>query len=98
MGTFIRYRRKLQKLGQSQLAALIGVNRRWVMEIEGGKPRAEIGLVMKALTAIRGEIRIGPDGPTGPQSNELEPVDIEPLLAPSSPTFVPQWGFSRRRV
>ena len=80
IGTFIRDRRKHQKLGQSQLAALIGVNRRWVMEIEGGKPRAEIGLVMKALAALGVEIQIGTAGPADPQSNELESVDIGSIV------------------
>lgn len=59
IGLFIRDSRKRKNLDQSQLAAMIGVNRRWVMEVEKGKPRAEVGLVLKALDALG--IRVGID-------------------------------------
>jgi len=37
---------------QLELARRIGVSRLWVVEFERGKPRAEIGLVLRALTAL----------------------------------------------
>lgn len=52
LGAAIRERRKLSKLRQEQLAAKIGVSRQWVIEVEKGKPRAEIGLILRALEAV----------------------------------------------
>ncbi len=44
-------RRKQLKLDQSTFAKQIGVSRQWVIEIERGHPRAELGLVLRALDA-----------------------------------------------
>lgn len=71
IGLFIRDSRKRKNLDQSQLAAMIGVNRRWVMEVEKGKPRAEVGLVLKALDALG--IRVGIDESV---SNDTSPEGI----------------------
>jgi HTH-type transcriptional regulator/antitoxin HipB len=40
----IRKARKKLRLDQSTLAKKIGVSRLWLVEIEKGKPRAEMGL------------------------------------------------------
>jgi HTH-type transcriptional regulator/antitoxin HipB len=53
LGTLIRNTRKKLRLDQSTLAKTIGVSRLWLVEIERGKPRAEIGLVLRALDALR---------------------------------------------
>jgi y4mF family transcriptional regulator len=52
LGAVIRDRRKRLKLDQSTLAKRIGVSRQWVIEIEHGHPRAELGLVLRALDAL----------------------------------------------
>ncbi len=52
LGAAIRDRRRLLKLAQSQLAQRIGVTRQWIIDIEKGKPRAEIGLALRALDAL----------------------------------------------
>lgn len=39
-------------LDQAELARRVGVTRQWVIDIEKGKPRAELGLVMRALHAL----------------------------------------------
>ena len=53
LGALIRSTRKKLRLDQSTLAKKIGVSRLWLVEIEKGKPRAEIGLVLRALDALR---------------------------------------------
>jgi len=30
----------------------VGVSRKWIVEVEKGKPRAEIGLVLRTFTAL----------------------------------------------
>ena len=61
LGAVIRDRRKQLKLDQATFAKRIGVSRQWVIEIERGHARAELGLVLRALDALK--IRI--DAATG---------------------------------
>ena len=53
LGALIRRTRKKLRLDQSTLAKKIGVSRLWLIEIEKGKPRAQIGLVLRALDALQ---------------------------------------------
>ena len=52
LGTLIRNTRQKLGLDQSSLSKKIGVSRLWLNEIEKGKPRAEIGLVLRTLAAL----------------------------------------------
>jgi HTH-type transcriptional regulator/antitoxin HipB len=52
LGTTIRLKRKEKGLTQNGLAELLGVERKWVLRLEAGNPKAEIGLVLKALNAL----------------------------------------------
>lgn len=80
IGTYIRDERKRQKLDQATLASLVGVNRRWVTEVERGKPRAEIELVLKALEALG--LRLSVDRQDVPETavEALESVDIDEIV------------------
>jgi HTH-type transcriptional regulator/antitoxin HipB len=51
-GSAIRDCRRRLKLGQDELAARVGVSRKWIIDVEKGKPRAEIGLVLRTLDAL----------------------------------------------
>jgi HTH-type transcriptional regulator/antitoxin HipB len=52
LGAAIRLRRKEKGLTQSQLAELLGAERKWVINLESGNPKAEIGLILRALAAL----------------------------------------------
>ena len=52
LGRLIRARRRALGLGQQELAERVGVSRLWIVEFERGKPRAEVGLVLRTLTAL----------------------------------------------
>src|ERR1700693_551293 len=52
LGMTIRLTRKEKGLSQNRLAELIGVERKWVLRLEAGNPKAELGLVLKALNAL----------------------------------------------
>lgn len=39
-------------LEQAELAQRVGASRKWVVEVEKGKPRAEIGLLIRTLDAL----------------------------------------------
>lgn len=57
MGAVIRDRRRSKGLTQQALADAIGASRLWVNEVEQGKPRAVIGLVLKALAVLNVQLR-----------------------------------------
>lgn len=52
LGAAIRDRRKQLKLDQAAFAKRIGASRQWVIEIERGHPRAELGLVLRAVDVL----------------------------------------------
>jgi HTH-type transcriptional regulator / antitoxin HipB len=52
LGAAIRDRRKQLGLGQAELAARIDVSRQWIVGIERGHARAELGLVLRALDEL----------------------------------------------
>ncbi len=60
IGRVIREQRRHLDLDQQELANRVGVSRQWIVEIEHGKPRAEIGLVLKTINALKLEINIVP--------------------------------------
>lgn len=52
LGLLARERRRELKLTQIELAERIGSSRQWVRLLESGKPRLELGLTLRALTAL----------------------------------------------
>lgn len=52
LGAIIRERRRELGLGQAELAERIGVSRQWLIGVERGRPRAELGLVLRTLDAL----------------------------------------------
>lgn len=52
LGMIIRLKRQEKGLSQAALASLLGVERKWVLRLEAGNPRAELGSVLKALDAL----------------------------------------------
>lgn len=52
IGLIIRDRRKALGIDQAALGRAVGVSRQWVIGIEGGKSRAEVGLVLRTLNAL----------------------------------------------
>ena len=47
LGSAIREQRRRHKISQQKLADDVGVSRQWLVEVERGKPRAELVLVLK---------------------------------------------------
>lgn len=58
LGAAIRRRRRQLNWDQQSLAERAGVSRQWIVEIEAGKPRAEIGLLLRTLRALDLELEI----------------------------------------
>ncbi|WP_426420849.1 helix-turn-helix domain-containing protein [Bradyrhizobium genosp. A] len=80
LGAIIRDRRKRLKLDQSSFAKRIGVSRQWVIEVEHGHARAELGLVLRALDALG--IRLDASSEqSNSRSSEESGVDINAIVA-----------------
>jgi HTH-type transcriptional regulator/antitoxin HipB len=80
LGVLIRNTRKKRKLDQSALARKVGVSRLWLVEIEQGKPRAEIGLVLRTLDTLR--ITLTATMPeSAPTKRSQGNVDIDAIIS-----------------
>jgi len=62
LGAVIRDRRKKLDLDQAELAERIGVSRQWVVGIERGRARAELGLVLRTLDSLGIRLNSSPAG------------------------------------
>lgn len=52
LGAAIREQRVKMGMDQASLAKAAGTSRKWLVEAERGKARAEIGLILRTLTAL----------------------------------------------
>lgn len=65
-GIYVREQRRRRGLTQAGLSVAARVSRRWLSDLEAGKPTVELGLVFKVLGAMdlileAGPIEFGPD-------------------------------------
>ncbi len=74
LGLFVRERRRRLGMTQTELSGLAGVSRRWLSDLEAGKPTAEIGLVFRVVHALALTLEARPA--------EAEPgaIDLDDLL------------------
>jgi len=86
LGAIIRNRRKQLGLGQAELAQRIEVSRQWVIGVERGHRRAELGLVLRALDTlgIRLESVIPEPAPKSASAPDLEGILIAARKVESS--------------
>lgn len=84
IGILIREARKRRGLSQAALAKLINTTQTWVSWIENGKPTAEIGSVLLALTTLGVEMNYNlPSGlpaDASAASDKSENDDIPPYM------------------
>lgn len=52
LGLYVRDRRRAADLTQTDLADMATVSRRWIADLEAGKPTVEVGLVFKVIAAL----------------------------------------------
>ena len=80
LGATIRDRRITLGLGQGTLAQKAGVSRQWIVEVEKGKPRAEIGLLLRTIRAL-GIALTTETAPMGKKRGSSVAVDIDSIVA-----------------
>jgi len=61
LGAFIRERRTRLGMDQIDLAKKAGTSRKWIVEVERGKPGAEIGLILRTLKNLEISIDLEAD-------------------------------------
>jgi HTH-type transcriptional regulator/antitoxin HipB len=84
LGALIRERRVKLGLDQLSLARKAGTSRKWLIEVENGKSRAEIGLILRTLKALGAVLTLS-DAPAAALrqrqgKSAAEPVDIDRVL------------------
>jgi y4mF family transcriptional regulator len=62
IGALVRTARKTQGLRQDELAGAAGVGLRFIVELEAGKPTAQIGKTLQVLEALGCTLDIRPPG------------------------------------
>ncbi len=83
-GVLIRSRRKALKMRQDQLALATGVGRRFLVDLEAGKPTCQLGrslLVAEALGLRSADVpahSAPPQAATAPELPDLPDEDEEP--------------------
>lgn len=77
IGALVRASRKRRRMSQQDLADAAGVSRRWLIDLEAGKPRAELSLVLRALSAL-GIRLVAEGGADGPRDHTVERSSATP--------------------
>jgi len=82
LGAFIRERRTRLGMDQVALAEKAGTSRKWLIEVEQGKPRAEIGLILRTLKTLGVSIDLQIDSLAKATSNDKAgSTDINNVLS-----------------
>lgn len=80
LGALIRDRRKQLGVDQAELAKRIGTSRQWIIGVERGRTRAELGLVLRALDQLGIPLSAGTPKKTG-KATPVPSVDIDAIVA-----------------
>jgi len=82
LGAFIRERRTNLGWDQVSLAKKAGTSRKWLVEVEQGKPGAEIGLILRTLKTLGVSIDLQIDSLANATSNDkAASADINNVLS-----------------
>jgi len=82
LGHIIRDRRRALGWDQQRLADEAGVSRQWILQLEAGKARAAVELVLRTLRALR-------------LSLDINPSEIRETAEPADLTSVPDIDLDR---
>lgn len=81
LGLVIRQQRRHLGLNQTELASRVGVCRQWIVAIEKGKARAELGLVLRTLAALDLTLAVDGGGDTLiRKDSSIAPIDIDAVV------------------
>jgi HTH-type transcriptional regulator / antitoxin HipB len=52
LGLALRTKRREKELSQAALAQMLGAERKWIIKLEAGNPKAELGMILKTLDTL----------------------------------------------
>jgi HTH-type transcriptional regulator/antitoxin HipB len=79
IGAIIRDRRRKRRLDQLALARRVGVSRRWIVDIEKGKPGAGIELVLRTLAALGVSLTVSEDA-RARAGTVVKQIDLDAII------------------
>jgi HTH-type transcriptional regulator/antitoxin HipB len=80
LGLLLRERRRELRLTQAELAERIGASRQWIIRVEQGNQRSDVGLVLKAIAALRLTLDVRGDSDTTPSDEKTRRIDIDAVV------------------
>ena len=81
LGAFIRERRTKLGIDQIVLTKKAGTSRKWLIEVEQEKPRAEIGLILRTLNSLGVSVDLKADSShETPSVSNPRTLDINSVL------------------
>jgi HTH-type transcriptional regulator/antitoxin HipB len=79
LGSLIRDRRRELGWNQQALADRAGVGRQWLVEVERGKPRAAVELILRTLDALEVVLTVQPRS-SRPKGRPVPLADIDAIV------------------
>jgi HTH-type transcriptional regulator / antitoxin HipB len=80
VGLLMREQRRKLGLDQGELARRARVSRQWVIEVEQGKARAEVGLVLRALGVLGLTLDIQEERQRVAHDGAPAPIDLDAII------------------
>ncbi|HUN85220.1 MAG TPA: helix-turn-helix domain-containing protein [Terracidiphilus sp.] len=81
LGALIRDRRSHLGMDQASLAKSVGTSRKWLIEVEKGKPTAQIGLILRTLRVLKISLSDSQQAAgTVATLHTSEPIDIGSII------------------
>ena len=80
LGAAIRLKRKEKNLTQSELAKLLGAERKWVLNLESGNSKAEIGLILRAIEVLGLRVSLADKGQVGRGAHDLKTPRLDQVF------------------
>ena len=84
IGALIRDQRTRLAWTQQQLAARVGVSRLWIVQLEKGKPTAQLGLTLRTLKELGVALDAAVTADAGPRSRTAG-VDLDQIIRGALP-------------
>ena len=78
LGHLMREMRRGLGLTQAQLAETVGVNRRWVVQVEQAKTSPDLRTLLRALQALGAELQVCPKRTSAAATDLNKIVDARP--------------------
>ncbi|MDD2708541.1 MAG: transcriptional regulator [Verrucomicrobiae bacterium] len=85
LGSLIRDRRTKIFRSQQELASRVGVSRLWIMQLEKGKPTAQIGLILRTLRELGMALDASPLQTPAPHRSGAAAVNLDHIIKSALP-------------